>query len=72
MPSSRSAVPNQEAFSNGVLVKGEAGSYTVSAEEEDSMVKSQYGTVSFGFTACRLYSNVLVRTEWLTKKPRPS
>lgn len=40
--------------------------------EEVSMVKSQYGSVSFGLTLCRLYSKVFEMTAWLVKNPRPS
>lgn len=65
--------PNQDSWKIGLLSWGwltEPSPYP--PLEEVSIVKSQYGSVSLGFTACRLASNVLDTTEWLVRKPRPS
>ena len=51
MLSFRSNVPNHDGSSRGVLEVGWSGSYFVSLDEDDSMVKSQYGRESFGSTS---------------------
>ena len=77
MKSSGSLVPNQEGCSRGVLLQLFLHDWSVlelevAPEDDDSIVKSQYGRVSFGFTCCRLASNVFDSITWLVKIPKPS
>ena len=66
-----SAVPNQSAVKSGDLMSREPSSLFLSASTS-SIVQSQYGRVSFGFTSCRLNSKVLETSEWVVKNPSPS
>ena len=72
MRSLGSCRPNHSAEKSGELSCGSMMSSLLPPNVELSMVKSQYGTVSFGFTTWRLYSKVFVIMEWLDKNPRPS
>lgn len=72
MRSSGSCRPNHSGEKSGELSCGSMMSSVLPPKVEASMVKSQYGTVSFGLTTWRLNSNVFVIIEWLVKNPRPS
>lgn len=72
-----SVVPNHDSCINGDFILEGPNmlsklSVAAAPAEDDSMVKSQYGRVSFGFTCWRLCSNVLDSRLWLVKNPRPS